>query len=353
MQLNQLGWNSFFQTAFQSHQNSNFTVGRIISENKHNYFIISELGELTGECAGKLLYTAESIADLPKVGDWVLMTCFLEEQKAIIQQVLPRFSKFSRKTVGKKTEEQIIGTNLDYVFIVQSLDDNFNLRRLERYLLLAQEGNIQAIIIFNKADLCADIEVKMRLLEKANINYKSLIVSTFNQQGIPDLEACLEAGKTYAFVGSSGVGKSSLINTLLGKHRQATQSVRVIDSKGKHTTTKRELIHLESGAWLMDTPGMREIHLWAEEESLGNTFDEISQLAQNCHFRDCTHTNEIKCAVKQALKDGLIDEYRYKSYLKLQREIEYLEADKDYLRMKEKKFKKIHKAFKQMQKKGN
>lgn len=350
MQLNQLGWNSFFQTSFQPYNSSGFSVAKVINENKNNFLLINDQREYTAECAGKLLYTAESSSDLPKVGDWVVVTLLADEQKAIIHQVLPRYSKFSRKVVGTKTEEQIVGTNLDTVFIVQSLDDNFNIRRLERYLLLAKEGNIQAIIILNKADVCGDLDEKVELLEKSSITNKWIIVSTISLVGIDQLQSCFESGKSYAFVGSSGVGKSSLINVLLGKNLQSTQQVRSIDSKGRHTTTRRELIQLDSGAWLMDTPGMREIHLWADEESLHATFEDISQYAQHCHFKDCTHTSEIKCAVKKAIEEGQINESRFKSYLKLQREIEYLEADKEYVRAKEKKFKKIHKDLKEMQK---
>ena len=350
MQLNQLGWNQHFHSYFQYYQHSGFSAAKVISENKNNYILINDQGEFTAECAGKLLYTVDSSAELPKVGDWVVVTLIPDERKAIIHHVLSRYSKFSRKIVGKKTEEQIVGTNLDCVFIVQSLDENFNLRRLERYLLLASEGNIQAIIVLNKADLIYDIDSKLELIERASISNKILVVSTLDMRGINELQSCLESGKTYALVGSSGVGKSSLINVLLGKNLQSTQEVRSTDSKGRHTTTRRELILLESGAWLMDTPGMREIHLWADEDSLHTTFEDISQLAQECHFKDCTHTSEIKCAVKKAIEKGIIDENRYKSYLKLQREIEYLEADKDYLRMKEKKFKKIHKELKEIQK---
>lgn len=350
MLLNQLGWNPFFQTSFQYYQHSGFSVAKVVSENKNNYILLNEQGEYVAECAGKLLYTVESFSELPKVGDWVVVTEIPDEKKAIIHHVLPRYSKFSRKIVGKKTEEQIVGANLDSVFIVQSLDENFNLRRLERYILLAREGNIQAILVLNKADLSGDIDAKIKLIERASISNKILVVSTVDLQGITELRSSLEFGKSYAFVGSSGVGKSSLVNVLLGKNVQSTKEVRTTDSKGRHTTTRRELIPLESGAWLMDTPGMREIHLWADEDSLHTTFAEISHLALECHFKDCSHTSEIKCAVKNAINKGILDENRYKSYLKLQREIEYLEADKDYLRMKEKKFRKIHKELKEIQK---
>ncbi len=350
MSLSQLGWNQYFQSLFIPFHHSGFSAAKVISENRNNYIIVHEHGEAIAECTGKLLYSVESPTDLPKVGDWVVVNILSDEQKGIIHHVLPRFSKFSRKIVGKKTEEQIVGVNLDCVFIVQSLDQNFNLRRLERYLLLAKEGNIEAIIILNKADLCDHIEAKVELIRQSSILNQVLVVSTLYLTGIDDLQSCLEPGKSYAFVGSSGVGKSSLVNVLLGKQIQTTQEVRNTDSKGKHTTTRRELIMLDSKAWLMDTPGMREIHLWADEESLHSTFQEISILSRECHFTDCTHTSEIKCAVKKAIEEGNLEESRYRSYLKLQREIEYLESDKGYLRMKEKKFKKLHKELKERQK---
>lgn len=351
LSIESFGWKSFFQQQLtESLRASGFQAGRIAVENKHQYLIYSADGELTGELSGRLQYAAESESDLPKVGDWVLMWVFPAERKAIIHQVLERMSRFSRKVAGRTTDEQIIATNIDLIFIVQSLDHNFNLPRLERYLVLAYESGAQPVIILSKADLCPDVPVKLTEVRRISLPVPVLAVSVLNEASLEPVKALTQPGLTVVFVGSSGVGKSTLINRLMGRELQQTSAVRESDSKGRHTTTRRELLMMENGALLLDTPGMRELQLWNATEGLAETFADIGALAQDCRFRDCTHTCESHCAVIRAMEQGSLSAERYHSYLKLQRELAFLEASQDqnvYLQRKH-QYKKMQKAANQL-----
>ncbi|MGE5402482.1 MAG: ribosome small subunit-dependent GTPase A [Ignavibacteriales bacterium] len=325
-----LGWNSYFQQQYNDVTNGVALVpGRIAVENKHRYVVLCEYGELNAEVSGKLLFMSESVSELPKVGDWVLMSVFPDENKGIIHHCLDRKTRFSRKQAGMKFEEQIIAANIDILFIVQGLDNNYNLRRLERYLVMAKNGNIEPVIILSKADLCNSIEVKVREVEQIAGGNRILTVSAYSGQGIDQLESIVSKNLTCAFVGSSGTGKSTLINTLAGEHLQHTSETREKDSRGRHTTTKRELIILSNGGILIDTPGMREFYLWAVDDSLEETFNEIEIISQNCMFSDCRHLVEKGCAVLEALDNGTISRERYNSYVKLSKEREFLESKTD------------------------
>ena len=291
---------------------------------------------------------------MPKVGDWVVVSLFGDEGKAIIHEVLPRQSKFSRKAVGPKTEEQVIAANLDTIFIVQGLDDNFNLRRLERYLVMVYEGGIQPVIILNKADLCPNVQEKIALTKSIAKEVPIVALSAATREGLPQLQEFLREGLTCALAGSSGVGKSTLINSLIGEEILKTGEVRVKDSRGRHTTTHRELIALSSGTLLIDTPGMRELQLWNSEEGMDETYSEIKQLSEQCHFADCTHTSERGCAVLLAVEENRLPRERYQSYLKLNKELAYLDQKLDkhaYLEQK-RKDKELHRAIKRFRKWG-
>jgi ribosome biogenesis GTPase len=317
--------------------------------------MFSENGILQGEVSGKLLFTANSPSDFPKTGDWVVMSVFEHEQKAIIHQVLPRISAFSRKVPGKKIEEQIIATNIDLLFIVQSLDAGFNLRRLERYLVMAHESGTKPVIVLNKADLCKDLAERLAQVKQMSSDTPVIALSGLKETGLEQLKPFMQPGVTIAFTGSSGVGKSTIINKLSGTVIQETSAVREIDAKGRHTTTWRELILLSNGAILIDTPGMRELQLWNASEGLEDTFADISHLASNCHFSDCTHTVEKGCAVIAAVDQEELTLERYNSYKKLQKELAYLSVQQDqrsFLALKQ-KTKRIHKQYKQIIRNNN
>ncbi len=343
-----MGWNKFFEDQLQRSTLPEPLIGRVAIENKTNYTVLCEKGEYKAEATGRLFYMATSDAELPKVGDWVLMT-ETDANRAIIHQVLDRKSVISRRAPGKKAEEQVLATNVDRLFIVQGLDDNFNLARLERYLTLAQ--NVAPVIVLNKADLCPDLSKVVAEVKERIKNVPVLTVSAAQNQ-LTALAPFIAFGSTVAIVGSSGVGKSTLINSLLQEERLATGATRASDSRGRHTTTRRELVVLPAGGILIDTPGMRELQLWGSEEQLEGAFEDLGAYLARCKFGNCTHTDEPGCAVKAALDAGEISRAHWENYLKMKRELEYLATKTDVLAMLEKKqkWKQIHKAHRNMYK---
>jgi ribosome biogenesis GTPase / thiamine phosphate phosphatase len=354
MNLNYLGWSDFFTCSFEPYRQQGFSIGRVAIEHRNTYILYSEQGEISAEVTGKLRHRASQMEDFPAVGDWVVIRVRESEKQATIHEILPRKSKFSRKIAGAKTEAQIVATNVDTVFLVSGLDGDFNPRRIERYLILAWESGANPVIVLNKADLCNRVEECLAEIEAIALGVPIIVLSAATNQGLDDLKPYLQLGQTVALLGSSGVGKSTITNQLKGEAIQAVQAVRQGDNRGRHTTTHRELILLPTGALIIDTPGMREIQIWASDEGLQETFADIDALAQQCRFRDCQHNREPGCAVQQALKEGSLDDSRFMNYQKLQRELNYLVRKQDQranLAEKE-KWKKIHKAMRNHQKGG-
>lgn len=322
MNIHDLGWNNFFQQHFeQLHDKADLMPCRVSLEHRNLYHVVGEVGELVGEVTGKFRHQTRSRADFPSVGDWVAVKARPDEGKAAIHAILPRKSSFSRKMAWIETEEQILSANIDTVFLVSGLDGDFNLRRIERYLTLSWESGVNPVLLLNKADICSNLEERLSQVESVAFGLPIHTVSATEKQGLEVLRNYFGKGQTAVFLGSSGVGKSTLINSLVGSELLKVQEIREDDSRGRHTTTSRQLIILPEGGIVIDTPGMREIQLWADEESLKKAFVDIEELASRCRFSDCKHETEPGCAIKQALEDGTLDLKRYKSYLKQQKEL--------------------------------
>ncbi len=344
-----LGWNNYFQNQINIKPEFHLLMpARVIIENKNRYVVINENGEYEAEVTGKLLFDTEALSMFPKVGDWVMIYPY-DDDKALIHSVLERKTIFSRKSAGSKVSEQVIVTNIDFLFIVQSCNENFNLRRLERYLLMAKSGGIIPVVTLSKTDLTNNLDEYKKQVLALFPDTKVISTSSITDDGIDELHAFIKENNTYAFVGSSGTGKSTLINKLLGFDFLRTNEIRHKDDRGKHTTTRRELIILPKGGILIDTPGMKEFHLWKTDSGFDEIFSEINEFAEECKYGDCKHINETGCAVIKAVKDGFITKERYNSFLKLKKEEEYLDSkdDKEYFLQKKDKAKKLSKLIKE------
>lgn len=326
--LEELGWCEFFAGQCGEWKESGQFPARVAEEHRGAYRLFSESGEWLAELAGKLRHEAKSRAELPAVGDWVIACANAGAARATVQRVLKRRSAFSRKIAGRKTEEQIVAANVDVALVVCSLNQEFNVRRIERYLALTWESGARPVLVLNKRDLCEDAEALQEKAETAAMGAPVLPTSAVRAEGIEELRKMVR-GETAALLGSSGVGKSSLINAMLGEQRQVTKEVRAGDHRGKHATTSRQLLLLPGGGVLIDTPGMRELQLWDVGVGIARTFGEIDKLAARCKFRDCAHQGEPGCAVQAAIEEGALEAERLESFHKLRREERFLEAKQD------------------------
>ncbi len=328
-----------------SYENKDFNVGRIISVQRESYVISDGERDFFAKVTGNLMFSANSPLDFPTVGDFVLFQNFENDSAAIIHKILNRKNLLKRKTPGKKIDYQLIAANVDTALIMQALDNDFNVNRLERYLSMVNEFEIEPIILLSKSDLVTKEELDeiLRIVKSKNHNVDIYSFSNF-EKSVEIIKNLFEPQKSYCLIGSSGVGKTTLLNIIIKENKFNTQEVRLSDSKGKHTTTSRQLVLLENGAMVIDTPGMRELGNISINEGIEKTFDEISVLSKNCKFSDCTHTVENGCAILEALDNGEIDEQRYSNFLKLKKESEYNERSYFEKRKKDKEFGKMVKS---------
>lgn len=361
MKLEDLGWNSYFQSQFDKCERENkLEPARISEEHKGLYRLINAGGEYIAEISGKMRYSSVGYSDFPAVGDWVTAMIYPEERKAIIHGLLRRKNRFSRKAVLSggmpdsrgKTEEQVLAANIDTVFLVNGLDSDFSLRRIERYMTTVYDSNMSPVIILNKTDLVENPEEYIDRVESIAFGVPVVPVCGLKNSGTDNLREYIRPGKTVVLLGSSGVGKSTIINRLFGTDRQRVESVREFDQKGRHTTTTRELMVLPGGGVLIDTPGMREFQPWKNEAETAGSFADIELYAKNCRFRNCKHESEPGCAVREAIDKGQLDPGRYGNYIRMKKEARYLESriEKGAQLTEKKRWKAISKLQKEIKK---
>ena len=341
-----LGYSPWFKNRVDSDKMVTHDAARVVSVHKDSYVITKGSGEVFAELSGHLSYTANSVSDLPTTGDWVYADFYDDDTHAIIHGVFPRKTLLKRKTSGKLVDFQLIAANIDVAFIIQSVDYNFNLRRLERYLVMVHEGGITPVVLLSKCDLIPQNEVNEIKESVLSVAPQATVIAFSNLSGenIDAIKNSLLPGHTYCLLGSSGVGKTTLLNSILGGENYATQSVSKKESKGRHTTTSRELIQLGNGAMLIDTPGMRELGNMSVDAGMDETFSEILELSQNCKFNNCSHTNEKGCAILAAINEGELSEQRYKNYIKMKKESAFNEMSYSEKRKKDKDFGKMIKS---------
>ncbi len=354
MELADLGFDRWFQKKREKLQRPDCRVARITRVDRDRYLVRNEENEVQAELTGKLLFCADSSQHLPCVGDWVLVQYYNDGTLAVIHELFPRKTFLRRKSAGNKVDYQMIASNIDVAFIIQSCDFNFNLRRMERYLVMVNEGHVEPIILLSKSDLVSteDLEKRISEIRQARIGARVIAFSNKTASGLERVQQVLKKRKTYCLLGSSGVGKTTLLNQLLGRDAFETNPVREKDGRGRHTTARRQLTVLDNGALLIDTPGMRELGMIAVGASIDDSFSDIHELSRDCRFNDCTHTTEVGCAILMAVQSGELSEERYQSYMKLMKESEFHQMSYVERRKKDRQFGRMIKtAMKQIRKK--
>ena len=349
MSLKRLGWNSHFDALWQECERTAWLPARVISQERGLWRVAGDFAECWAETSGTLRAASEAGGDWPAVGDWAAVEMLSGGGRPQIHNVLPRRSKFVRKVAGRRLEEQVIAANVDTAFVVMALDGDFNVRRLERYLAQCFESGAKSIVVLNKADDCPDVPARLAEVESIAAGVPIFSVSARTGEGLRALDSFLAPGQTIVLLGSSGVGKSTLVNHFLQRDAQAVQAVRASDRRGRHTTTSRELFALPGGALLIDTPGLRALQLWDAGEGVEQAFSDIEELAVQCKYGNCGHTTEPACAVQAAIAEGRLDQNRLENQRKLEREQEFLRRRIDPAAQKQEKerVKLIHRGARQ------